>query len=119
MMLTLFVQGKELPEEDDLVRLFGDLARISLEDMQSNAAAGMTCVRQLEGQKAVVSQCIEQHTQEGKQIEEELRKMGLNSGSLMVGRVRRGEGWGGGGDTWTDMAIFYPLQGSTSQSEDQ
>lgn len=97
MMLTLFVQGKELPGEDDLVRLFGDLARTSLEDMQSNAAAGMTCVRQLEGQKAVVSQCIEQHTLEGKQIEEELRRMGLNSGSLMVGRVRRGEGWGGEG----------------------
>lgn len=117
-MLTLFVQGKELPGEDDLVRLFGDLARTSLEDMQSNAAAGMTCVRQLEGQKTVLSQCIEQHTQEGKQIEEELRKMGLNSGSLMVGRVRRAEGWGGVtlGLIW---AIFCPLQGSASQSEDQ
>ena len=85
MMLTLFVQDRELPGEDDLVRLFGDLARTSLEDVQSNAAASMSCVHQLEGQKAMASQYIEQHTQEGRQIEEELRRMGVNSGSFMVG----------------------------------
>ena len=84
MMLMLFVQNEEVPSEDELVRLFGDIARASLNDLQSDTAASMTSLRQVEEQKAMVDQRIEQLTREAQQIDEELRRMGVNCGSLMV-----------------------------------
>ena len=87
MMLMLFVQDEEVPSEDELVQLFGDLAQGSLSDVQSRTAASMASLRQVEEQKAMVDQHIEQLTREWKQLEEELRKMGVNRGSLMVSGV--------------------------------
>ena len=86
-MLMLFVQDEEVPSEDELVQLFGDLAQGSLSDVQSRTAASMASLRQVEEQKAMVDQHIEQLTREWKQLEEELRKMGMNCGSLMVSGV--------------------------------
>lgn len=86
-MLMLFVQDEEVPSEDELVQLFGDLAQGSLSDVQSRTAASMASLRQVEEQKAMVDQHIEQLTREWKQLEEELRKMGVNRGSLMVSGV--------------------------------
>ena len=86
-MLMLFVQDEEVPSEDELVQLFGDLAQGSLSDVQSRTAASMASLRQVEEQKAMVDQHIEQLTREWKQLEEELRKMGVHCGSLMVSGV--------------------------------
>ena len=90
MMLMLFVQDEEVPSEDELERLFGDLARDSLSNLQSHTAASLASSRQAEQQEAMVDQCIEQLTREGKQLEEELRRMGINCGSLMVSGVGGG-----------------------------
>ena len=47
----------------------------------------MASVRRVEQQEAMVDQHIEQPTTEGKQLEEELRRMDVNCGSLMVSGV--------------------------------
>ena len=86
-MLMLFVQDEEVPSEDELVQLFGDLAQGSLSDVQSRTAASMASLRQVEEQKAMVDQHIERLTREWKQLEEELRKMVVHCGSLMVSGV--------------------------------
>ena len=86
-MLMLFVQDEEVPCEDELERLFGDLAQDSLSNMQSHTAASLASSHQAEEQEAMVDQCIEQLTREGKQLEEELRSIGINCGSVMVSGV--------------------------------
>ena len=60
---------------------------------ESYAAASMVSVRQVEQQEAMVDQRIEQLTREGEQLEEELRRMGVNcvvSGGWVGGEVRLG-----------------------------
>ena len=89
-MLMLFVQDEEVPSEDELERLFGDLAQESLSNLQSHTAASLASSRQAEQQEAMVDQRIEQLTREGEQLEEELRRMGVNCGSLMVSEVGGG-----------------------------